>query len=305
MKKYPITTFVIFAMLISWAGWIPFAATQAGLWTVKVPAELVWLAEFGPTLSAFIVTWLVYSKTGISNLMKRLLMWKVNYKWYLLAIFITPVFILLSIGIDILFFGTKYDWSLLNDWDKNFITRTEAFTPSLGLISGIVSFMKTGTLATALMFLLLALTNGGLSEEVGWRGFALKEFQRKPYNILLTSLFVAILWAVWHTGTLFWKTMMTSSFSEGLLFAFTYLLQYLLLIFPLSVIYTVLVNGTGGSIFLAIILHAFYNISISVITAAFPGFPMLTFVICMLVFSIILIVALWRNNTYNKSLQSV
>lgn len=300
IRKYPIVTFFTLAILISWAGWIPYAAAQAGLLNLKIPSELIWLAEFGPTLSAIIVTIFIYGKTGLKDLRKRLLLYNVRLHWYLFAILITPLLILLSLGLDSLIFKTSFDFSLLKEWDNNFIKRTEAFTPSMGIITHLVDYMKTGCFATGLVFLVLALTNGGLSEEIGWRGFALKEFQNRPYNILLSSLYVSLLWALWHTGTLFWQTMMTSTLTGCFTFAISYLIQYLLLVFPLSIIYTVLYNGTKGSILLSIILHASYNISISVFATALPNFPMLNFVIILWIFSVILMLTLWKNGIYNK-----
>lgn len=301
MKKHPITAFFVLALLISWAGWIPYAASEAGILDFNIPSELTWLAEFGPTFSAIIVTLLFYGKTEVKNLLNGLLQWNVKIYWYLFAIIITPVLILLSIGFDGLIFGTTYNFSLLNNWDTNFIKRTEAFTPSMGIITSLVDYMKTGTIETGLVFLVLALTNGGLSEEIGWRGFTLKEFQSRPYNILWSSLFVALLWALWHTGALFWQTVITSTLMEGFTFAISYLLQYLLLVFPLSIMYTVLFNGTRGSILLSILLHAFYNISISVFATALPNFPMLTFVVILWLFSAILLLTLWKNGRYNKT----
>ena len=300
MKKFPILSFFVLALLISWAGWIPYAAAQAGIINLKIPSELIWLAEFGPTLSALIVTFFIYGKTGVKDIQKRLTIWKVGLRWYLFAILITPLVILLSISIDSLLFRTSYDLSLLIDWDTNFIKRTEAFTPSMGIITQLVDFMKTGILGTGLVFILLALTNGGLSEELGWRGFALVEFQNRPCNFLLSSLFVSLLWAFWHAGTMFWQTVMMSSLNDGLMFAITYVAEYLLLVFPLSIIYTVLFNGSGGSVLLTIILHAFYNISISVFASALPNFPMVIFVIILWLFSLLLLIKNWNNEVYNK-----
>ncbi len=300
LKKYPIAVFFILALLISWAGWIPYAASKSGLLNSKIPTELIWLAEFGPSLSAIIVTLLLYGKTEVKNLLNGLFQWNVAFYWYLFAIFITPVLMLLSIGLDGLVSGTTYDFSLLNEWDTNFIKRTEAFTPSMGIITSLVAYMQEGPLATGTVFVVLALTNGGLSEEIGWRGFALKEFQKKPFNILWASLFVALLWALWHTGTLFWQTVMTSNLMDGFSFAISYVFQYLLLVFPLSILYTVLFNGTRGSILLSILLHACYNISISVFATALPNFPMLMFVGILWLFSIVLLLILWKNGRYNK-----
>lgn len=305
IQKFPILTFFTLALLISWAGWIPYAASQAGLLKLKIPSEITWLAEFGPSLSAIILALVIHGKVGFKRLFGRLSFWKVNLKWYLFAFFITPVLILASIGIDTLLFKTTYDLTLLNQWDNNFIHRTEAFTPSMGIITMLVSFMKTGSIATGLVFLILALTNGGLSEEIGWRGFALNKFQAKPYNIIISSLLVAVLWAFWHTGTLFWQTVMTSNFIKGFTFAASYLLEYLLLVIPLSIIYTIQYNGTKGSILLSIILHAFYNISISVFATALPNFPMLTLVIVLWVFAAILTLIVWKNKTFNKSISTL
>ena len=301
VRKYPVITFFTLAVLISWAGWIPYAASKAGLLRLNIPSEIIWLAEFGPSLSAIIITALIYGKTEVKSLLKRLLIWKTHIKWYFFAILVTPILILASIGIDILFLNTTYDFSLLSQWDTNFINRTEAFTPSMGLITQLVSFMHTGTFATGLVFLVLALTNGGLSEEIGWRGFALNKFQNKPYNFLVSSLFVALLWAFWHTGTLFWQTVFTSTFSEGISFAAVYLFQYLLLVIPLSVLYSFLYNATNGSILLSIILHASYNISISVFATALPNFPMIILVILLWIFAILLTIILWKKSKYNKT----
>lgn len=301
VHKYPIISFFTLSVLISWAGWVPYAASKVGLLNLNIPSEIIWLAEFGPSLSAIIITALIYGRTGTTSLLKRLLMWKTSIKWYFFAILVTPILIFTSIGIDVLFFKATYDFSLLSQWDINFINRTAAFTPSMGIITQLVSFMKTSTFATGLVFLVLALTNGGLSEEVGWRGFALSKFQNRPYNFLVSSLFVACLWALWHTGTLFWQTVFTSAFSEGISFASTYLFQYLLLVIPLSVLYTILYNGTNGSILLSIILHAFYNISISIFATALPNFPMIILVVLLWIFAILLTIILWKNSKYNKS----
>ncbi|MCK6648695.1 MAG: CPBP family intramembrane metalloprotease [Bacteroidia bacterium] len=300
MKKYALLIFFILSLLISWAGWIPYAASKAGLLNLNIPSEIIWLAEFGPTISAIVITLLIFDKADKKSLLKRLLIWKTGIKWYFFAILVTPILIMASIGIDILFFKTTYDFSLLSQWDINFINRTEAFTPSMGIITQLVSFMHTGTFATGLVFLVLALTNGGLSEEIGWRGFALSKLQGKPYNFLVSSLIVAFLWAFWHTGTLFWQTVFTSTFSEGISFAATYLFQYLLLVIPLSVLYTVLYNGTNGSILLSIILHAFYNISISIFATALSNFPMIIFVVLLWIVAILLTIILWKKSKYNK-----
>ncbi|MBY9007992.1 MAG: hypothetical protein KGD63_14720 [Candidatus Lokiarchaeota archaeon] len=47
------------------------------------------LTIWSPTISAIIVTGLIKGRSGIKNLLKKLLIWKFSYKWYLAAIVIT------------------------------------------------------------------------------------------------------------------------------------------------------------------------------------------------------------------------
>ncbi len=281
IKQYPILVFFLLALLISWAGWIPYAAVEANLLDWIVPAEVIWIAEFGPSLAALVITFWLNGKQGLKKLWIGLTKWKVKYFWYVFAILLTPAIILLTLAISSVFTGISYDLANLSQWDTNFITRTEAFTPSLGIISGISQMMKNGPLATAFFFLLLSITNGGLSEEIGWRGFALDRWLENKRGLLISSFFVSILWAFWHTGTLFWKTILTTNLQEASIFAITYLFQYMLLVFPLSILYTILYEGSGRSILLAVLFHAFYNISIAVFATALPNFPMLTFVLVL------------------------
>lgn len=70
VRKYPVITFFTLAVLISWAGWIPYAASKAGLLRLNIPSEIIWLAEFGPSLSAIIITALIYGKTNTISLLK-------------------------------------------------------------------------------------------------------------------------------------------------------------------------------------------------------------------------------------------
>lgn len=300
MRKFPVLTFIILSFLFSWGGWIPYALAQVGEISSTVYAEIIWIAEFGPSFSGLLITLLFFGKNAFRNLIKQLCRWRVHWKWYFLAIVSIPILALVSIGADYVFFNASYDFSVLKDWDQNFISRTEAFVPSIGLIDGLVGFMKNGSWATGFIFFVLALTNGGLSEELGWRGFALKVYQQRKFNMLLSSLFVATLWAIWHTGTVFWKTILNATLLEGITFTVSYLLQYLILVFPLSIIYTILYNGTKGSILLCILLHAFYNITISVLATALPNFPMLIFVAVLYLVSVVMLVKVWNDPIFNK-----
>jgi hypothetical protein len=147
IKTRPVVAFFLLSLGISWAAWVPYAAAQSGLVQVAIPAELVWLAEFGPSLAALIVVGMLHGPAAVGDLLRKLTQWRVSPRWYLLAIGLTPALVLVSLGIDRLLFGTIYDLSLLSGWDRRFVERTSAFTPSMGIISGLVRFMGGSTLA--------------------------------------------------------------------------------------------------------------------------------------------------------------
>jgi membrane protease YdiL (CAAX protease family) len=189
-----------------------------------------------------------------------------------LAVLITPAVALFTLLVVVAVRG-PVDPSRLGGWDRRFIERTSAFSPSVGVITGLVQLMKTGPLATALVLVGLAVTNGGLSEEIGWRGYALPELCRRR-GLLVASIGIAVLWALWHTGTGFWLALMTRPAGEALRFAGGYLGQYLALVLPLSIVYTWLFRGTGGSLLLVVLLHASYNLTVTVVTGAWPDYPL-------------------------------
>jgi membrane protease YdiL (CAAX protease family) len=121
-----------------------------------------------------------------------------------------------------------------------------------------------------IMFPYFVFGGGGL-EEIGWRGFALPWLQ-KQYSPLRSSLILAVLWAFWH-----WPFL-----KGGLLGMVVYLL---LMVAPLAILFTAVFNWTGGSLPIAILLHASINLTDQYLPASrlATGLWML----------LILVIALW------------
>jgi membrane protease YdiL (CAAX protease family) len=57
-------------------------------------------------------------------------------------------------------------------------------------------------LGMAIIFFLYSVIFGGLSEEPGWRGYALPRLHAR-FNPLVSSLILGVIWAVWHTPARF------------------------------------------------------------------------------------------------------
>lgn len=94
-----------------------------------------------------------------------------------------------------------------------------------------------------------------IAEEFGWRGFALPRLQGR-YGSLGATLILGPIWASWHFPMFFVEG--SPQFSENVPVAFA---VYTVIVTLLTVIFTMIYNRTGGSVFACMLLHAFINIA--------------------------------------------
>lgn len=130
---------------------------------------LVALSPFGPTIGGFVLTGLNEDKTGVKALWKQF--WNMNIKWqWLLVIFLWWPF-LRSLTNFVGQIVNAQNYPLLVNPDNLWI-----FIPPL-IISTFI--------------------NGGMSEEFGWRGYALPRLQAK-FNALTAGTLLGIVEGLWH-----------------------------------------------------------------------------------------------------------
>ena len=196
------------------------------------------LGLFAPTFAAIIVTGAIKGKPGIIALLKRLAYWRVGLPWYLFVLFSTAVIGFLAIGIYVLTGGTAPSISFY------------IFLP------GIITY--------------------GLTEEIGWRGFALPELQKK-YSALTSSVIIGVIWAFWHFVI-----------TPG---APLFIMVFSLEVIMLSILFTWVYNNTNGSILLAALYHTVINIVIS--NLKIPTIPLLL-VIYLILELVLVLVIVWR-----------
>ena len=101
----------------------------------------------------------------------------------------------------------------------------------------------------SLPLLILALLLPALFEEIGWRGFALPLLQSR-YGWLPASLIVGAVWAVWHAPIWFIPDAGFGTLPFPIFATFT---------IALSILFTWLYNGAGGSVLLPALAHAAIN----------------------------------------------
>ena len=133
---------------------------------------LLLLVLINAVIAAFIISGGLFSRKGIKELLGKLYIGKVNWKWYILALFLIPVFMVITAIYCTLHAGISL----------------KALIPQLSF-GGISSVIITCGYVT--------LVRGPLREEIGWRGFALPRLQYR-YSPLIATLILGIIWTVWH-----------------------------------------------------------------------------------------------------------
>jgi uncharacterized protein len=110
------------------------------------------------------------------------------------------------------------------------------------------------TLVGAATFFAFSVVPGSaLGEEIGWRGYVLPRLQSRM-SALSAALLIAPLWGLWHLPL--WLT-------GDPVKTPTFFVPFVGGVFALSVITTWVYNSTGGSLLMVVLLHATFNLPIT------------------------------------------
>jgi membrane protease YdiL (CAAX protease family) len=136
-------------------------------------------------------------------------------------------------------------------------------------------------LGMVILFLLYNMIYSGLSEEPGWRGFALPRLQVK-ISPLVSSLILWVFWAVWHAPARF-GGIEAKSVQDTLV-------EWVLILF-VTVIFTWFFNRTKGSILVTALVHPAMNTTGNFLTGSLGA------ILLLFLFMIFVIVLdkMWRN----------
>jgi CAAX protease family protein len=109
--------------------------------------------------------------------------------------------------------------------------------------------------AVVVLFLFSIFPGSSVGEELGWRGFALPRLQAR-HSALAASLIVGAAWGIYHFP-LFLLGSQTRPLALFLPFAIGCVIM--------SIFYTWMYNGTGGSLLIVVLLHATTNLPLTVV----------------------------------------
>ena len=147
LSRWPITTFYVLTLIVSWP---------------------MGLLPPGPSIAAIGAAALIDGRAGVVQLLRRVVVWRVGLRWYVIAVFGPVAVFVLAAWLNVLTGATVVGRPIL-DW------------PEFG----------------RLFLLQIVGVFAGAWEELGWRGYALPRMLNR-FSPLVASLALGVLWAIWH-----------------------------------------------------------------------------------------------------------
>lgn len=245
LTKHSITAYFALAFAISW-GCLLTVIGLGGFTGAAEPTDaqlpFVYLAMFaGPSVAGLLSTGLVRGPGGFLELRSRLLRWRVDARWYAVAILTAPL----------LMMSTLFALSFTSP----------VFLPGIFATDDEKSLLLMGFgagLAT------------GFFEELGWTGFAIPRMTPRR-GILTTGLSVGALWGAWHFP------LFSGGDSSGAVPPALFLPAQLFTALPAYRVLMVWVYDRTGSLLIAMIMHASLTASTLIFyPLAIAGMPAVT-----------------------------
>lgn len=267
--RNPVWSFLIINYIISWSFLYPsyqIIQKNDGI----TPLALIGLiGAYGPTISAIIVQYIL-DKKKLKVLLRSLLKVKSSLS-LILFVFIIPI----------LFYSVAYILSIL-------------------LFDGNLSFNWLIGVTNIPIWFLVALPFGPIGEELGWRGFMLPKLLEK-HSIIKSTFLVGLAWGIWHLASFTFPGAAIPSFLEVSVWT---ILLYFTNTIALSFIFTYVYFKTRGSVFYAILLHAFFNAASNIVFDFFGDTDNFSILLSSYVVNIILAALCGFFLIKNKSTQN-
>jgi membrane protease YdiL (CAAX protease family) len=231
--KRELVVFFLLAFVLSWSAMLlwdiplnaPGTAPEAVL---HVFARVSFVYAFGPFFSAVGVTLFFHGRRGIKSLFKPALRWRVGLRWYFWAL-AAPI-IAQCLGLCL--------WCLCTGNSLN--------APSLWNV------IKMWLIATPLIGIFI------ITEETGWRGFALPRLQSFK-SALWASLILGALWAFWHYPL---EIVVECAYGESAVTILLTLAVFTASTMLFATLMTWIFNSSGGSLLLMLLMHGSCNASL-------------------------------------------
>ncbi len=232
IRQHPMVAFFVLAYAFSWSAELVLFVLLGAPAAIVVP-----VMTFGPTVAAVIVTALLEGRPGLGRLAARMRLWRIDGRWYLVAL----------VGIPLAYLAGALVMP--------------------GVIGSYTAVAPAGWIVESVIVLTLGGVIGGpLGEEPGWRGFALPRLQAQLGPLGATFL-LGLLWAGWH----FPQFLMPEWADQNGGVTISSVAVFVLTVMSICVLMTWIFNHSRASIFLAMVAHSSVNASQVMLNQLFPG----------------------------------
>jgi uncharacterized protein len=257
-RRHPVVTFYVLVFAISWGGFLIAIGPTTGMSAVELPPAALLAMVAGPVVAGILMTGLVYGRAGFREFRSRLFRWRVEARWYAVALLTAPL----------VFAAVHFGLSLASP----------VFLPGI---------LKADDKVAYLLFNLMVGLVAGFIEEIGWTGFAVPTL-RLRYGVFATGLIAGVLWGAWH----FLGNVMAAETVAGTLSLSVFLPLILFdLLIGMLVAFRVLMvwvyDRTNGSLLLAMLMHASLTSCVRILS------PLPNEGVSLLTYDLVLAAVLW------------
>jgi membrane protease YdiL (CAAX protease family) len=217
-KRHSVTLFFVLTFLIAIVLMVPVMLTGIG-WLSLIAAS-------SSSIAGLITAALTGGKQGLKQLLSGFLRWRCNPLWYILAIFMPAVILLIAFGATVAS-GAQFQIQ----WNVGWVMVIPTF--------------------------LLITIQAGLGEEIGWRGYATPKLMEKR-SALVSSLIVGVVWAAWHIPLYFIPGSLQNVLVQEIGFPLT-ILAYSLSIIALAIVWSWIYLASNRNLWLPVLMHGSTN----------------------------------------------
>src|SRR5215211_4848966 len=229
VARHPVLAFMLISLGIGFAGAAIAPIVDSEILPLGRPLHGVFMS-LGAGFAAFLVTAALSARAGVADLTRRSVRWRVPVRCYLIALLSVPVGATL---ISLVIYGPQALAMPSGGWPRALAEVVAVFVVQLVLFQ--------------------------LAEEVGFTGF-LQDHWQDRYHPMKLTLYVALLWAVWHVPDHFaeegWGV-------EALISAPVVFAVEVVSLFFARALFVWFYNRTWSSVLLVAIFHASFDSAIS------------------------------------------
>jgi membrane protease YdiL (CAAX protease family) len=230
-RRHPLLAYFVLTFALSWGG-VLFVVGAHGFQGETIQSDPLFPLAVaamlgGPSIAGLLLTGLLDGRPGLRALGSGLFRWRVDVRWYAVALFGAPLVVI----------ATQLALSLVSP----------AFRPGLFTVSDKGALLLFGITAGVVV---------GIFEELGWTGFVVPRLL-PSYRILTTGVLLGVVWGAWHLLTnAFLSTRATSGDVPLATFLIARSVSLLFGSLPAFRVLMTWVYDRTGSLLLAMLMHA-------------------------------------------------